>query len=42
MKIYRKLKKEPYSFLRIDAEFPESDPVRFRKNLFRSYKNKSS
>ena len=42
MKIYRKLKKEPYSFLTIDAKFPASDPVRFRKNLFRSYKNKSS
>ena len=42
MKIYRKLKKEPYSFLTNDAKFTASDPVRFKKNLFRSYKNKSS
>ena len=42
IKIYRECTKEPYSFLTIDTTLPECDPLRFRKNLFRSYKNDSS
>ena len=38
-KIYRECTKEPYSFLTIDTTLPASDPLRFRKNLFDSYKN---
>ena len=38
-KIYRKCTKEPYNFLTIDTTLPASDPLRFRKNLFDSYKN---
>ena len=39
VKIYRECTKEPYSFLTIDTTLPASDPLRFRKNLFHSYKN---
>ena len=39
MKIYRECTKEPYSFLTIDTTLPASDPLRFRRNLFYSYKN---
>ena len=39
IKIYRECTKEPYSFLTIDTKLPASDPLRFRKNLFDSYKN---
>ena len=42
MQIYRKCKNEPYYFLTIDTTLPASDPLRFRKNLFHSYKNVSS
>ena len=42
MKIYRECTKEPYSFLTIDTTLPASDPLRFRKNLFQSYKNDSN
>ena len=42
MKTYRKCTKEPYSFLTIDTTLPASDPLRFRKNLFHSYKNDSN
>ena len=42
MKIYRECTKEPYSFLTIDTPSPASDPLRFRKNLFLSYKNDSN
>ena len=42
MKIYRKYTKEPYNFLTIDTALSASDPVRFRKNLFDSYKNDSN
>ena len=42
MKIYREYAKEPYSFLTIDATLPASDPLRFRKTLFHSYKNDSN
>ena len=39
MKICRECTKEPYNFLTIDATLPASDLLRFRKNLFDSYKN---
>ena len=37
--IYKECTKEPYNFLTIDTKLPASDPLRFRKNLFDSYKN---
>ena len=37
-KIYRECTREPY-FLTIDTTLPASDPVRFRKKIFASYKN---
>ena len=39
MKIYRECTREPYNFLTIDTTLPDSDPLRFRKKLFDSYKN---
>ena len=39
IKIYRECTKEPYNFLTIDTTLPASDLLRFRKNLFDSYKN---
>ena len=42
MKIYREYTKELYPFLTMDTTLVASDPLRFRKNLFRSYKNDSS
>ena len=39
IKIYRECTKEPYNFLTIDTRLPASDPLRFRKKLFDSYKN---
>ena len=39
MKIYRECTKEHFNFLAIDTALPASDPLRFRKNLFDSYKN---
>ena len=42
MKIYRECTKEPYNFLTIDTTLPASDPLRFRKKLFDSYKNDSN
>ena len=42
MKIYRECTKEPYSFLTINTTLPASDPLRFSKNLFLSYKNDSN
>ena len=42
MNIYRECRKESYSFLTIDTTLPASDPLRFRKNLFYSYKNDSN
>ena len=39
IKIYRECTKEPYNFLTIDTNLPASDPLRFRTNLFGSYKN---
>ena len=41
-KIYRECTKKPYSFLTIDTMLPVSDLLRFKKNLFHSYKNDSS
>ena len=41
-KIYRECTKEPFNFLTIDTTLPASDPLRFRKNLFDSYKNDNS
>ena len=38
VKIYRDCIKELYSFLTIDTTLQASDPLRFRKNLFLSYK----
>ena len=42
MKIYRECTKELHSFFTIDTTLPASDPFKFRKNLFHSYKNDSS
>ena len=42
MKIYRKCIKELYSSLTIDTTLPASNHLRFRKNLFHSYKNDSN
>ena len=42
MKIYRECIKEPYSFLTIDTTLPTRNSLRFRKNLFDSYKNDSN
>ena len=39
MKIYRECTKNPFNFLTTDTALPGSDPLRFRKNLFDSYKN---
>ena len=39
MKIHRECTKEPYSFLTINTTSPASNPPRFRKDLFHSYKN---
>ena len=36
VKIYRKCTKGPYNFLTIDTTLPASNPLRFRKNLFKS------
>ena len=42
IKIYRECTKESNNFLTIDTKLPASDPLRFRKNLFDSYKNDNS
>ena len=42
VRIYKECRRKPYSFLTIDKTLPASDPLRFRKNLFPSYKNHSS
>ena len=39
VKMCRKCKEEPYSFLTIDTALPASDPLRFRKNLQTFYKD---
>ena len=38
IKIFRECTEEPY-VLTIDSKLPASDPLKFRKNLFDSYKN---
>ena len=42
MKLYRECTREPHSFWTIDTTLLASDPLRFRKNLFDSYKNDSN
>ena len=42
IKIYRECTKEPSNVLTIDTTLPASHPLRFRKNLFDSYKNDNS
>ena len=39
VKIYRKCRSEPYSFLTIDSTLSASGLLIFRKNLLLSYKN---
>ena len=41
-KIYRECTKEPHNFLTMHTTLPASNPLRFRKNLFNSYKNNNS
>ena len=41
VRIYRECTRKPYSFLTIHTTVPPSDHLRFRKNLFPSYKNDS-
>ena len=41
-KIYRECTKELFNFLTIDTMLPASNPLRFRKNLFDSYKNENN
>ena len=38
-KIFRECTRKPFNFLTIDTTLPASNPLRFRKNLFDSYKN---
>ena len=38
-KIYRECTKEAFNFLTIDTTVPASNPLRFGKKLFDSYKN---
>ena len=40
--IYRECTREPFNFLTIDTTLPASNQLRFRKNLFDSYKNDSN
>ena len=42
MKIYRERLRESYNVLIIDTTLPASNLLRFRKNLFDSYKNDSN
>ena len=42
IKIYRECTKEPFNFLTIDTTLLAINPLRFRKNLFDSYKNESN
>ena len=42
VEIYRERPKEPFNFLTIDTTLPASETLRFRKNLFDSYKNDSN
>ena len=38
MKIYRECTKQPYNFLTIDTTLPSTNTLRFRKNLFETFK----
>ena len=42
IKICREYTKELYSFLTINTTLPASDSIRFRGNLFQTYKNDSN
>ena len=42
MKIYKACTKEFFNFLTIDTMLPASNPLRFRKKLFDSYKNSNN
>ena len=42
MKIYRECTKESYNILTIDTTLPATNPLRFRKNVFDSYKNENN
>ena len=42
IKICRECTKVPHSFLTIDTTLSASDPLRFKKKLFQSYKNDNS
>ena len=42
VRIYKECTRNLYSFLTIYTTLPASDPLRFRKNLFLSYKNDSN
>ena len=42
MEIYRECTKEPFNFLTIDATFPASNLIRFRKISLILYKNDSN
>ena len=41
-KIHRECTKEPFNFLTRDTTLPANDPLRFRKNLFDSYKDNNN
>ena len=41
VKIYRECTRKPYCFEIISTTLPTNDPLKFRKNLFQSYKNHS-
>ena len=42
IKIYRECTREPFNFLTSDTTLPADNPLRFRKNVFDSYKNDSN
>ena len=42
IKTYWECAKEPFNFSTIDTTLPASDTLRFRKNVFDSYKNDSN
>ena len=39
MNLYKKYTAKPYSFLVIDTTMPSDNPISFRKNLSKEYKN---
>ena len=42
VKMYRECTIEPFNFFAIDTTLPASNPLRFKKKLFDSYKNYSN